>query len=32
MGGPAWLTDIFAALMIAVAAYCAKAAGRWRHR
>jgi hypothetical protein len=33
MGGPSWLTDIFAALMLAVAAYSASrlvAARRWR--
>jgi hypothetical protein len=34
MGGPAWLTDIFAAVMITVAAYCAGrlVAARWRRR
>jgi hypothetical protein len=33
MGGPAWLTDIFAAVMITVAAYCTSrlvVARRWR--
>ena len=29
MSGPAWLTDIFAAVMITVAAYCAS---RWSWR
>jgi hypothetical protein len=34
MGGPGWLTDIFAAVMIAVAAYCASrlVVARWRRR
>jgi len=34
MGGPAWLTGIFAAVMIAVAAYCASrlAVARWWRR
>ena len=34
MGGPAWLTDIFAAVMITVAAYCASrlVVARWRRR
>jgi Domain of unknown function (DUF5134) len=34
MGGPAWLTGIFAAVMITVAAYCASrlVAARWRRR
>ena len=34
MGGPAWLTGIFAAVMITVAAYCASrlVVARWRRR
>ena len=34
MSGPAWLTDIFAAVMITVAAYCASrlVVARWRRR
>ena len=34
MGGPAWLTDIFAAVMITVAAYCASrlVVARWWRR
>lgn len=34
MGGPAWLSDIFAAIMLAVAGYCATrlVAARWWHR
>ena len=34
MGGPAWLAGIFAAVMIAVAAYCASrlVVARWRRR
>ena len=34
MGGPAWLTDIFAAVMITVAVYCASrlVVARWRRR
>ncbi len=34
MGGPAWLTDIFAAVMITVAAYCTSrlVVARWRRR
>jgi hypothetical protein len=34
MGGPAWLSDIFAAVMIAVAAYCASrlVVARWWRR
>ena len=35
MGAPAWLTGIFAALMLTVAVYCAGrliAARRWRRR
>ena len=34
MGGPAWLTDIFAAMMITVAAYCASrlVVARWWRR
>jgi hypothetical protein len=34
MGGPAWLTDIFAGVMITVAAYCASrlAVARWWRR